>query len=134
MHARMATLQGLLEGVDLPASRDELIRYARLHDSGGLATLLERLPDREYDRIDEVAETLSPVQPHPSHTTPVPREESDLPPGGDDYVKAHPTPGRVRHDAPPENQPQKAIEQASKRQSAQKERQDERLGREGGSD
>jgi Protein of unknown function (DUF2795) len=131
VHAQVATLQALLEGVDLPASRDELIRYARLHDSEGLATLLERLPEREYDRIDEVAETLAPVQPQRTRQTPLPHEESDLPPGGDDYVKAHSTPGRVRLDAPSDNPPQKAIEQQSRTQSAQKKRQDELLGGEG---
>jgi hypothetical protein len=38
----------------------------------------------------------------------------------------------VRHDAPPENPPQKAIEQQTKTQNAQKERQDKLLGAEGG--
>lgn len=132
MHAEVATLQALLEGVDLPASKDELIRYAERHDREGVARLLERLPDREYDRIDDVAETLAPVQPRPKDRERSPREESDRPPGGDDYVKAHPTPGRVRHDAPPENPPQKAIEQQSKTQNAQKQRQDEVLGAEAG--
>lgn len=131
MHAQVARLQAVLEGVDLPASRDELIRYARQQDGEGLVTLLERLPEREYDRIDDVAETLAPVQPQAEHELPVPREESDLPPGGDDYVTAHPTPGRVRHDAPPENPPQKALEQQTKTQNAQKERQDELLGESG---
>jgi hypothetical protein len=132
VHADVATLQALLEGVDLPASKDELIRYAELHDREGVASLLERLPEREYDRIDEVAETLMPVQPHPPAEQRTPHEESDLPPGGDDYVRAHPTPGRVRHDAPAENPPQKAIEQQSKTQNAQKERQERVLGPEGG--
>jgi Protein of unknown function (DUF2795) len=126
--AQVATLQALLEGVDLPASKEELIRYARLTDSAGLATLLERLPDRAYERIDEVAEILAPVQPHPANDTPLPHEESDRPPGGEDYVNAHPTPGRVRLDAPPDNPPQKAIEQQTKTQNAQKERQEKLLG------
>ena len=127
MHAQVAELQTLLEGVDLPASRDDLIRYARLEDREA-AALLERLPNREYSRIDEIGEALAPVQPRPEDEVPLPREESDLPPGGDDYVKAHPTPGRVRQDAPPENPPQKAIEQQTKTQNAQKERQEKLLG------
>ena len=127
MHEQVATLQALLEGVDLPASKDDLIRYARLHDRER-AALLERLPDREYTRIDEVGEALAPVQPRASHPAPLPREESDLPPGGDDYVNAHPSPGRVRNDAPPDNPPQKAIEQQTKTQNAQMERQKQALG------
>jgi len=127
VHEQAAIVQALLEGVDLPASKDDLIRYARLHD-GHEAALLERLPDREYERLDEVGEALAPVQPHAEQGPQLPREESDLPPGGDDYVKAHPTPGRVRDDAPPENPPQKALEQQTKTQNAQMERQKEALG------
>jgi hypothetical protein len=126
VHAQVATLQALLEGVDLPASKRDLIRYARLQDHEA-AALLERLPEREYSRIDDVAEALAPVQPRSTSGTPPPHAESDLPPGGDDYVKAHPTPGRVRNDAPPDNPPQKTIQQQTKTQKAQKERQEEEL-------
>ncbi len=122
-------LQGLLEGVDLPASKTELIRYAQLHDPDA-AALLERIPDREYDRIDAVGEVLAGVQPRQREPTSIPQAESDLPPGGDDYVNPHPTPGSVRHDAPPENPPEKALEQQTKTQNAQKQRQDELLGEE----
>src|SRR5919204_6882474 len=111
MYSELATLQVLLEGVPLPASKDELIRYAREQDGGRAVSLLERLPDREYRRLDEVGEALAPVQPSPDEKTELPREESGLPPGGDDYVAAHPNPGKVRHDAPPGNPPKKAIEE-----------------------
>jgi hypothetical protein len=127
MHAQVAEVQALLEGVDLPASKGDLIRYARLQDPEA-ARLLERIPDRDYERLDDVGEALAPVQPHPQQETPLPHAESDLPPGGDDYVSAHPTPGQVRHDAPPDNPPQKAIEQQTKAQNAQKQRQEEKLG------
>jgi hypothetical protein len=57
----------------------------------------------------------------------VPREESDAPPGGDAYLDPNPEPGAVRHDAPPWNPPQKALEQQTKTQQEQKQRQDEEL-------
>jgi hypothetical protein len=127
MHSEVTALQVLLEGVPLPASKSELIRYAREQDGGRAVSLLERLPDREYRRLDEVGEELAPVQPSSQEKPELPREESDLPPGGDAYIVAHPNPGKVRHDAPPGNPPQKAIEQQTKTQQAQKERQEKML-------
>ena len=63
----MAELQVVLEGVALPAPRQELLEYALLQGvSAQLFALLEALPDREYGSIDEVAETLVPVQPPPA--------------------------------------------------------------------
>jgi Protein of unknown function (DUF2795) len=131
VYAEVATLQALLEGVPLPARKAELIAYARRQDARAPLHLLERLPDREYEAIDDVGEALAPVQP-PSASrgqAPPPREESDLPPGGPDYVNRSPSPGAVRHDAPPDNPPQKTIEQQTKTQNEQKERQEKRLGR-----
>ena len=127
--AQVATLQSLLEGVDLPADKQRLIRYAHEQGAGsGFTHLLERLPDREYSSLDEVGEALAPVQPAASAGKRPPREESDLPPGGDEYVRPHPTPGAVRDDAPPENPPQKAIEQQTKTQKKQQQRQEDELG------
>ncbi|HZC28284.1 MAG TPA: DUF2795 domain-containing protein [Gaiellaceae bacterium] len=153
MFAEIAALQTLLEGVPLPASKPELIRYAREQERRAPLHLLERLPEREYRSLDEVGETLAPVQPAAkppvrgadqwrrfggtgrfprreaeSRGSQLPREESDLPPGGDDYVNPHPSSGAVRHDAPPTNPPQKAIEQQTKTQNEQQERQKEMLG------
>jgi hypothetical protein len=45
-------------------------------------------------------------------------------------MRANPTSGEVRHDPPPGNPPQKAIEQQTKTQNEQKERQDKLLGEE----
>jgi hypothetical protein len=56
-----------------------------------------------------------------------PREESDLPPGGDDYVNPNPDPGAVRDDAPPDNPPQKAIQKQSEALKEQQSRQQEKL-------
>jgi len=128
--AEVAALQVLLEGVPLPATKDDLVRYAREQDGDADASsLLARLPEREYRSIDEVGEALAPVQPSSGDgSAEVPREESDLPPGGDDYLTPKPTPGAVRNDAPPDNPPQKAIEQQTKTQNDQKERQDKLLG------
>lgn len=129
MYADVAALQVLLEGVPLPARKDELITYARKQNEQAPLQLLERLPDREYASIDEVGEALAPVQPHSPHgDAELPREESDLPPGGDDYVNPRPEPGAVRNDAPPENPPQQAIERQTKTQNEQKERQEKQVG------
>jgi Protein of unknown function (DUF2795) len=127
----VATLQTLLEGIDLPARKRELIAYARREGDAAAVRLLERLPDREYASLDEVGEALAPVQPRSANPhAELPRDESGEPPGGDDYLNADPTPGGVRHDAPPENPPQKAIEEQTKTQSDQQEKQKQMLGEE----
>jgi Protein of unknown function (DUF2795) len=126
---RAAEVQVLLEGVPLPASKHELVAYARSQDARGAEQLASLLPDREYRSLDEVGEELAPVQ--PSRSPPeaaVPHEESDEPPGGDAYVDPNAEPGAVRHDAPPSNPPQKALEQQTRTQKEQLERQQEKLG------
>jgi len=123
-----AEIQAVLEGVHLPATKAELVEYARREDLDA-GRLLEVLPEREYRSLDEVGEALMPVQPSRSQPdAALPREESDLPPGGESYVRPHPEPGAVRHDAPPDNPPQKALEQQAKAQKEQLERQQEKLG------
>ena len=125
--ARAAELQVVLEGVPLPASKQELVAYAERQD-GGAAQHLRSLPEREYRSLDEVGEALAPVQPQRDQPdVKVPHEESDLPPGGDAYTDPNPAPGAVRHDAPPWNPPEKALEQQTKTQQEQKQRQDEEL-------
>ena len=64
---------------------------------------------------------------HADDQNAVPREESDAPPGGDAYVDPNPEPGAVRNDAPPWNPPQNALEEQTKTQQEQKQRQDEEL-------
>ena len=124
-------IQVALEGVSLPATKAELVDYARREDPDA-ARLLEALPEREYRSLDEVGEALAPVQPpQPQPDAAVPREESGEQPGGENYVKPHPEPGAVRHDAPPSNPPQKALEKQTKTQTEQLERQKEKLGPEG---
>ncbi len=126
--ARAAELQVVLEGVPLPATKQALVEYASRHDEAA-ARDLEALPDREYRTLDEVREALAPVQPEHRHEdAALPREESDAPPGGADYVDPNPKPGAVRDDAPPWNPPQKALEKQSKTQRKQKERQQRELG------
>ena len=96
--ATVAELQVLLEGVPLPNERSSLVHYA-LHEgaSGEQIALLQRLPERRYDNIDEVAEELVRVQPAYEHEVPEsPHEESGAPPGGDAYTQPHPESGRVR--------------------------------------
>jgi hypothetical protein len=102
MSSRLAQLQVLLEGVPLPAGKQELLEYAR-HEGAkpGELALLEALPDREYGSIDELAETLQPVQPVARPQQPEqPEPESGVPPGGDAYTDPSPETGRVRERLP----------------------------------
>jgi hypothetical protein len=115
---RAAEIQVVLEGISLPATRTQLVRYASSEDSAAAAAL-ERIPARSYGRIDEVGEALAPTSVPASGETRLPRAESDKPPGGDDYLNASPESGRVREDAPPDNPPQKTIEQQTKAQQRQ---------------
>jgi hypothetical protein len=94
---RAAEIQVLLEGIKLPATRAELVRYAALQDSEA-AVELERITEREYRSIDEVGEELVHTQPDlPAKQAP-PQPESGLLPGGDDYVNPSPVPGAIRVD------------------------------------
>ena len=119
---RVAELQGLLEGIALPATKDELIAYAHEQDASAARDLMS-LPEREYRSIDDVGEALAPVQPQSSRSSPTPHEESGEPPGGDAYTDPNPDTGAVDDDAPPYNPPEKAIEEQSKTLKEQQERQ-----------
>lgn len=117
---RAAEIQALLEGIPLPATRSELIAYAR-EQAQPPAPELDGLPDEEFRRLDDVGEVLMRVPSAPAPGGDMPRPESGKPPGGPDYVNPSPTDtGRVRHDAPRDNPPQKAIEHASELQKKQK--------------
>jgi hypothetical protein len=94
---RAAEIQVLLEGVTLPATREQLVHYAALQDAEA-AVELERIPDREYRSIDEVGEELAHTQPHLPAPDARPHPESGRPPGGEDYVNPAPTPGALRPD------------------------------------
>ena len=78
---RAAYAQALLEGVPLPATRGDLIRYAR-KQRDGVVESLRSLPSRRFTSLDEVGEELAPVQPKRTPQRRVPVPESDLPPGG----------------------------------------------------
>jgi hypothetical protein len=88
--SRAAELQVLLEGVPLPATKDQLLEYAvRQRAEPHFLEALRSLPEREYASLDEVGEELLHVQPlHPPQPPPKPRDESGDPPGGDDYKAA----------------------------------------------
>lgn len=58
---RAAELQVVLEGVALPAKKQELLDYARTQDAAAVSDL-QALPDREYSSLDEVGEALAPVR------------------------------------------------------------------------
>ncbi len=92
-YALAARVQVLLEGVALPAEKNDLLEYARRQepDPAALAAL-HRLPDREYDRLDDVGEAIANVQPQRTRSeAEEPQEESDAVPGGSrDYITAHP--------------------------------------------
>jgi hypothetical protein len=124
---RAAELQVLLEGVALPASRQELIDYAAgQSDGNGFVADLRSLSDREYRSLDEVGEELLPVQPErPDERLALPRDESGEPPGGDAYTDPDAEPGAVRPDWPEDNPPQQVLEQQTETQQTQKQRQEE---------
>jgi hypothetical protein len=86
--------------------------------------MLQSLPDREYRSLDEVGEALSPVQPASGGAdVHLPRDESGKPPGGDAYLDPNAEPGAVRPSGPASNPPQKALEEQTKTQKQQQERQ-----------
>jgi hypothetical protein len=117
---RSAEVQAVLEGVPLPATRQQLLDYARAHDPS-VARDLEGLPDEEFDRLDAVGALLTMqlgAPKPPEHGLPKP--ESGKPPGGDDYLTPSPADsGEVKHDAPRTNPPTKAIDKASQTQKRQ---------------
>ncbi|HZQ83112.1 MAG TPA: DUF2795 domain-containing protein [Gaiellaceae bacterium] len=116
---RAAQVQVVLEGIPLPATKSDLIAYARAQDPAVVSDL-EGLPDELFRRLDEVGELLMRVPSAPKPGPRLPRAESGVPPGGADYLTPFPDDtGKVRHDAPPANPPQKAIEQQTKRQKRQ---------------
>jgi hypothetical protein len=92
-----AQIEELLVGVPLPASKRELVDYARAQPGGGRAAeRLARIPDREYDSIQDAGEALEPVQPERSEPRVVgPRVESDAPPGGAAYTGGEELPANV---------------------------------------
>jgi Protein of unknown function (DUF2795) len=94
----VAALQVVLEGISLPAERADLLDYAARQEATPLQIgMLHRLPERAFDTIDEVAETLVRVQPLREHEVPhSPGEESGAPPGGDAYTRTHTESGAVR--------------------------------------
>jgi hypothetical protein len=126
---RTAELQVLLEGIALPASKQELVDYAsRQSDSAEFVTDLRSLPDEQYESLDDVGEALLQMQPSRSEELlPVPQDESGQPPGGDEYTNPSPEPGGIRPDWPEDNPPQKAIEHQTEQQQTQKQRQEEQL-------
>ena len=52
-------LEAVLEGLPLPARRDEIVDYAEIEGAGEhLLTGLRALDDREYESFDEIAGAL----------------------------------------------------------------------------
>jgi hypothetical protein len=83
-----ANVEALLVGLALPATKDEILAYAREQPGGDRAAArLARIPDREYAAIQDVGEELEPVQPDRSTPRLEPATvESDAPPGGPAYL------------------------------------------------
>jgi Protein of unknown function (DUF2795) len=97
-YAIAAELQVVLEGVPLPAAKQELLHYAQSQDADErLLNALRSVPDREYSYLDEVGEALTHVQPVRVRLQPrTPSEDSDAVPGGEDYMRTPTDTGRVR--------------------------------------
>jgi hypothetical protein len=92
-----AVAQVTLEGTPLPAERHELIDYASSQDSPAeVLAALRRIPDRSYERIDDVGDAITPTQPTPSPPAAAPRPESGEPPGGEAYLDPGARPGAIR--------------------------------------
>jgi hypothetical protein len=97
VHALSVEVQTLLQGVPLPATKQELLAYARREGAGERELrALGDLPDREYRSLNDVREQLAPVQPQGRAVQKAPRAESGEPPGGDDYTRIPTDTGRVR--------------------------------------
>jgi hypothetical protein len=55
-------IESLLEGMPLPARRDEIVEHAEIEGADDdLLAALRALPDREYETVDDVGESLHPV-------------------------------------------------------------------------
>lgn len=93
-----AIVQVVLEGVPLPAKKRDLLAYARRQQAPPEAlAALERIPEREYEAIDEVGEAIAQAQPSrgpkPAYE---PEPQSGEVPGGEAYLDAGAEPGAVR--------------------------------------
>jgi hypothetical protein len=59
-------IEALLEGMPLPARRDEIVGHAEVEGADeDLLSALRALPDHEYESADEVGETLRSAEPDP---------------------------------------------------------------------
>jgi hypothetical protein len=59
-------IEALLEGMPLPARRDEIVGHAEVEGADeDLLAALRALPDHEYESADEVGETLRSSDPSP---------------------------------------------------------------------
>jgi hypothetical protein len=86
---RAVLVQTVLEGVPLPAEKQELLVYARAQDAPPFViAAVTSLTDRSYDSLDEVGEELTQTQPAFIRPVQEPRAESGEPPGGEAYVTA----------------------------------------------
>jgi hypothetical protein len=60
-------IQSILEGMPLPARRDEIVEHAEIEGADeDLLAALRALPDREYETAEEVDGSLHPSEPNPS--------------------------------------------------------------------
>ena len=114
MNAQRANeIQVLLEGVSLPATRDELVAYAASQDRAAADELRVRLPEQEYDRLDAVGDVLLAQVGAPHPPSKLPQPESGKPPGGDAYLDPNAEPGEVRPSAPRTTPVSEQLEQQS---------------------
>jgi uncharacterized protein DUF2795 len=85
-----ALVESLIEGMPLPARRDEIVEYAQIEGADeDMLDALRALPDREYESADDIGETLRPAQanlPEPEPEPQAPQPESGEPPGGASYT------------------------------------------------
>jgi hypothetical protein len=97
LHQLAAVAQVTLEGAALPASRRELLDYARAQQpSSEVLEALAGLPDQRFERLDDVGEAIARTQPAFAPPPAEPRPESGDQPGADAYLDSAAAPGAVR--------------------------------------
>ncbi|HJS69594.1 MAG TPA: DUF2795 domain-containing protein [Gaiellaceae bacterium] len=87
--ANASAVGALLTGIDLPASKDDIVRYAGEQDADAVElAALRSLEERDYASTMDVVEALRPVQPYLPEPEPgAPRAESGDPPGHEQYTR-----------------------------------------------
>ncbi|HEY7604200.1 MAG TPA: DUF2795 domain-containing protein [Gaiellaceae bacterium] len=98
-HQVAAVAQVVLEGIPLPAGKNEIVEYARGQSAPApVLAALERIPEQAYERLDAVGEAIVPRGPSVAPKVREPGPESGSVPGGEAYADAAADAGRIREE------------------------------------